>query len=107
MSVDFQHLEYLENADRWRMMQDVCSGSRAVKKANTLYLPMINFCSDHEANWSRYQAYLKRAVFYPITKNTLQTHIGLAFAEDPTFDPDGMDFLKDNAGFGRSTTRLP
>ena len=75
MSVDFQHLEYLDNADRWQMMQDVCSGSRAVKKANTLYLPMINFCDDPDQNWARYQAYLKRAVFYPITKNTLQTHI--------------------------------
>jgi len=107
MSVDFQHLDYLENADRWRMMQDVCSGSRAVKRANTLYLPMINFCSDYEANWKRYEAYLKRAVFYPITKNTLQTHVGLAFAEDPTFDPDGMDFLKDNAdGLGTSIYQL-
>ena len=48
-------------------------------------------------------AYLTRAVFYEISKDTLNKMVGVVFAEDPTFEPDGMDFLKyDTDGTGKS-----
>ena len=91
---------YSDNIERWEVMNAVCDGARAVKKLGLALLPFKIDCDD---NRNRYKDYLNRAVFYPVTKDTLQNHVGLAFSEDPDFDPDGMDFLKDNAdGAGTS-----
>lgn len=107
MAVESIHPLYQENLSRWQMMLDVCSGSKAVKSKQKLYLPMICPHDQSEENIARYMSYLTRAVFYPITKQTMQNHVGLAFAEDPTFEADGMDFLKYNAdGAGTSIYQL-
>lgn len=105
MAVNDLNVLYAENLTRWQMMQDVCNGSRAIKMKSWAYLP-IPCCNDDESR-NFYENMLQRAVFYPVTKDTLQNHVGLAFSEDPTFDPDGMDFLKDDAdGSGTSIYQL-
>lgn len=107
MTVDTQNALYKENIDRWQMMDDVCNGARAVKKASTKYLPYNFNCQTETESKDRYLAFLARAVFYPVTKDTLNNNVGLAFSEDPEFDPDGMDFLKNNAdGAGTSIYQL-
>lgn len=107
MAVNDVNRLYSENLDRWQAMDDVCNGARTVKAATVKYLPMTHACDDSTENRARYDAYLKRSVFYPVTKETLQNHVGLAFSEDPTFEPDGMDFLKSDAdGAGTSIYQL-
>lgn len=106
MAVNDVNQDYAQNLERWRVMSDVCDGARAVK-LNSVYLPMTSQCGDTDLDRKRYLAYRSRAVFYPVTKDTLQNHVGLAFSEDPTFEPDGMDFLKDDAdGSGKSIYQL-
>lgn len=108
MAVNNPNSLYMANLPRWQTMNDVCAGAAAVKCAGIKYLPFNFDCDDDKKESSeRYQAYLRRAVFYPVTKDTLQNHVGLAFSEDPTFEPDGMDFLKSNAdGAGTSIYQL-
>lgn len=106
MAVNNANQIYQINSARWTMMNDVCDGSRAVKQKTTLYLPVDCDCND-DASRSVYNAYLRRAVFYPVTKEMLQDNVGLAFSEDPNFEPDGLDFLKDDAdGAGTSIYQL-
>ena len=107
MSVQNTNSQYSNMVDVWRKIDDVCGGSREVKAKRTVYLPMINACDNSEENIARYNAYLTRAVFYPIAKDTVQNNVGLAFSEDPTFEPDGLDFLKTDAdGSGVSIYQL-
>ena len=94
------------NLERWKVVADVADGARAVK-LNAAYLPMTSQCGDEDLDRKRYLAYRSRAVFYPVAKDTLQNYVGLAFSEDPTFEPDGLDFLKDDAdGSGKSIYQL-
>lgn len=107
MSVQNTNSQYANMVDVWRKIDDVCGGSREVKAKRTIYLPMINACDNSDENIARYNAYLTRAVFYPIAKDTVQNNVGLAFSEDPTFEPDGLDFLKTDAdGSGVSIYQL-
>lgn len=106
MAVNNVNADYQKNLQRWQMMDDVCSGSIAVKSKGEKYLPVNCDCNE-DGGKKRYEDYLKRAVFYPVTKETLQNDVGLAFSEDPTFEPDGMDFLKQDAdGVGTSIYQL-
>lgn len=103
MSVQNTNAKYSEMLPVWIEMDDVCDGERKVKQKSVAYLPMICACDDAEENRFYYDSYLKRAVFYPIAKDTLNNNIGLAFSEDPSFDDDGLEFLRDDAdGAGTS-----
>ena len=103
MSVENANKTYSEMLPIWDEMDDVCGGERAVKAKTIAYLPMICGCDDPEEERRYYDSYLNRAVFYPSAKNTLENNVGLAFAEDPSFEPDGLDFLKSDAdGAGTS-----
>jgi hypothetical protein len=106
MAVNTPNAIYDENLSRWQVMRDVCAGSLAIKKGGELYLPATCSCADEDGK-NNYLAYKDRAVFYPVTKDTLQSHVGLAFSDDPTFEPDGMEFLKDDAdGSGKSIYQI-
>lgn len=103
MPVNTEHQAYADMKKRWETIDDVCDGSATVKKRGELYLPKPNVSSDLTQNDQYYLAYLTRAVFYEISKDTLNKMVGVVFAEDPTFEPDGMDFLKYDAdGTGKS-----
>ena len=107
MAVNSKHPKYAEFEGRWKVVHDLCDGANAVKKAGVLYLPEIRVSKDQKENDLRNQAYRDRAVLYEITKDTKQELIGIAFSEDPNFDPDGMEFLKYNAdGTGKSYYHL-
>lgn len=107
MGVENQNALYREMLPVWEMMDDICAGERVVKSKGTVYLPMIYACEDGCENQNRYEAYKNRAVFYPIAKDTLNTNVGLAFAEDPNFAHDGLEFLKKDAdGAGNSIYQI-
>ena len=103
MAVNTPNAQYQLMRERWETMNDVCEGAPAIKLHPYKYLPYTQ-CDDDKG---RFIQYAKRAVFYETTKDTLQSHVGLAFSEDPSFEPDGMDFLKSNAdGAGKSIYQL-
>lgn len=103
MPVNTEHQAYADMKKRWETIDDVCEGASKIKKRGEVYLPKPNVVEDQKQNDKYYEAYLNRAVFYEISKDTLNKMVGVVFAEDPTFEPDGMDFLKYDAdGTGKS-----
>ncbi|HCJ0348589.1 TPA: DUF4055 domain-containing protein [Acinetobacter baumannii] len=103
MPVNTEHQAYADMKKRWETIDDVCDGATKIKKKGEAYLPKPNVTEDQTQNDKYYEAYLNRAVFYEISKDTLNKMVGVVFAEDPTFEPDGMDFLKYDAdGTGKS-----
>lgn len=107
MPVNTEHQAYADMKKRWETIDDVCEGSSRIKKKGEVYLPKPNVTEDQKQNDKYYEAYLARAVFYEISKDTLNNNVGVVFAEDPSFEPDGMDFLKYDAdGTGKSIYQL-
>ncbi|TPT60585.1 hypothetical protein FJU61_19115, partial [Acinetobacter baumannii] len=76
MPVNTEHQAYADMKKRWETIDDVCDGSAKVKKRGELYLPKPNVSSDLTQNDQYYLAYLTRAVFYEISKDTLNKMVG-------------------------------
>jgi hypothetical protein len=78
----------------WQLIEDCLAGQRAVKDRSTTYLPAPNADDTSDANIARYAQYLKRAVFYNVTKRTHSGLTALAFVDKPQIDlPSGLDIL--------------
>lgn len=97
MPVNTPHPQYEEARRARQLVRDVCTGSAAIKAAGEAYLPMPNAKDRTPENLARYDSYLARAVFYEITKTTLINFTGAAFADDPVFEKDGLDYLASDA----------
>lgn len=67
----------------YRVIRDVLSGEITVKNRNTVYLPLPSDENGVDVKSKRYQDYLKRAIFYNVTKRTLIALIGQVFMKDP------------------------
>jgi hypothetical protein len=81
----------------WRMVKDAAAGEHAVRDAGDRYLPRPNAEDRSPENRARYDAYLKRAVYYNATGRTLSGLTGIAFRRWPEIVlPPGLDYLKDD-----------
>ena len=65
------------------LIRDCISGEPTVKAARTTYLPMPNAEDTSKENKARYESYVKRAVFYNVTRRTLNGLVGQVFMRDP------------------------
>jgi len=96
--VDYVRAEVLDLMARWNIVRDCVAGQEKVKKETTKYLPKPNEEDESDANKKRYDAYIKRAVFYNVTGRTLQGMVGTVFQKAPEVEiPDGLDILKEDA----------
>lgn len=75
---DHLHPEYKAMLPKWERCRDALAGQDAVHKAGRKYLPAL---TDQEP--SEYEAYLKRASYYPASGRTWQGLIGLVFRQAP------------------------
>lgn len=76
------HPTYDDLKDRWQRCRDTVSGTDAVKGAGTKYLPMLD--SHHlPDNSKKYDAYVKRALFYNATGRTVDGLAGGIFQKAP------------------------
>lgn len=97
-AVKFKHPSYIANYPLWEKLDDICRGQEAVKEKREKYLPRNNPQDKSAEAMGYYDSYLQRAVFYGVTKTTLGSLIGAAFATDPAFKyPDKLDHLNRNA----------
>lgn len=84
----------------YKVVRDVVSGQSAVKRARTEHLPFVGNPS-LVSDLTRYESYLKRAVFTNFTSRTLQGFIGQAFAKAPEISlPESLSMLVDNVDGG-------
>jgi hypothetical protein len=94
MPADFKRDEYNDHIDDWKMADAAVSG-RGVEE----YLPWLNpNDKNSDENQKRNKEYRDGAVFYPISGQTLQGMIGMAFREDPEISmPQGLEYLERDA----------
>jgi len=91
----------------YMLIRDCLSGEPTVKAARTLYLPMPNAEDVSKENKARYENYLKRAVFYNVTRRTLAGLVGQVFMRDPVIKlPQLLKTVEANAsGTGVNLTQ--
>ena len=89
------------------LIRDCISGEPTIKGAQTVYLPMPNAEDTSKENKARYDSYLKRAVFYNVTRRTLNGLVGQVFMRDPVVKvPSLLNPVIENAsGTGVSLTQ--
>lgn len=92
----------------YRLIKDCISGEHTIKEAKTLYLPMPDASDTSASNIERYKAYVKRAVFYNVTRRTLTGLIGQVFSKDPVVKvkPAMKNIVEDCTGTGINLTQL-
>lgn len=79
------------------LIRDVLAGESAVKAATTKYLPKPDAEDKSPENAERYKQYLQRAVFYSVTRRTLNGLIGQVFMRDPVIElPTTLQVLEKN-----------
>lgn len=99
-NVSFVRLELTELKHEYDLISDCIAGSKRIKKHALAkgYLPQPNAEDASPENKARYESYLKRAVYYNVTKRTVSGMIGQIFLRDPVVNvPPIMDVLKTDA----------
>jgi len=95
--VTFQHGEYAENYAAWELVEDACAGEKEVKEKGNKYLPQPNPADKSPENTERYKQYLARAVYYNVSRRTLQSLTGACFSQSPTLTvPPLLGYVTDD-----------
>lgn len=98
MPVEYIRREVASQLAKWTMIRDCLAGQQAVKDAGVKYLPKPNPEDTSAENSSRYKTYLERAVYYNVSRRTLDALVGQVFIREPiTSTPDSLHALQDNA----------
>lgn len=106
--VNYVRKELKEALKRYVIIRDCLKGEQQIKSKTTVYLPVPSSEEDSNVSSPRYAAYLLRAVFYNVTKRTLNGLCGQIFSRNPVIEvPDEMQLVVDNAdGSGVDLTQL-
>ena len=85
-NVAFRHKLLSALLPQYELIRDAIAGERQVKFRKELYLPRPNPEDVTPANARRYDAYLKRAVFYNVAQRTLFGLRGQVFLREPNVE---------------------
>jgi len=97
-NVAFIRPELSKLLPQYYLIRDCLSGEPTIKGARTVYLPMPNAEDQSKENKARYDSYLKRAVFYNVTRRTLNGLVGQVFMRDPVVKvPSLLNPIVENA----------
>lgn len=90
------------------VIRDCIGGEQVVKSKGIKYLPAPNDGADAKESSKRYDAYKTRAVFYGVTKRTIDGFIGQIFMRAPVVElpPELSAMLTDGDGMGVSLEQL-
>lgn len=111
-NVTFVRPELQRLLSQYVLIADAIGGEQAVKAKGVKYLPMPDpgpVCGpDAKAKMERYQSYLTRAVYFNITRRTLEGLVGYIFMRPPVenYDERLKLLTKDVTGTGLSLTQL-
>lgn len=82
----------------YTLILDTIMGQEAVKAQGVTYLPMPNASDQSLENEARYRMYLERAVYYNVSRRTLNGLVGQVFMRQPTIKaPTVLDSVVKNA----------
>lgn len=107
-NVEFVKPELSKMFPVYDTVRDCVGGDQIIKAAGTRYLPMPNVADQSPENRARYAEYLARAVFYNVTKRTVNGLIGQVTAKDPEIIVPSIlnPVVKDADGEGTSLKQL-
>jgi hypothetical protein len=88
------HPEYDDNVKIWELCEDTNHPTK-VKDRGEVYLPFIGD-KNNESDRERYQAYLKRAMFYGYMTETVAALSGMAFRDGITTEQVGTNSYIEN-----------
>lgn len=98
MAVNSVRAEVQKEKPKWDLIRDCLDGQYAIKAAGDKYLPRPNPADISVENKARFNAYVQRAVFYNVTKRTVDGLIGQVFLRDPITDvPPELEILEVDA----------
>lgn len=104
--VDNVREEVTNASHRWDIVEDCLGGDKAVKSKGRKYLPMPNPGDQSAENIAQYANYKDRAVFYNVTRRTVDGWNGQVFSREPICvlpeDSTGDDMWYDIDGKGAS-----
>lgn len=83
MPISYILPDVLSQLAKWNIVRDCLSGQEAIKAKGDVYLPRPNADDTSNENKARYTSYLQRAVFYNVTKRTLDGLVGQVFSREP------------------------
>lgn len=108
VNVAYRRKELLTAISRYTIIRDCLGGEETVKAKKSTYLPIPNESDESDESSQRYDSYLKRAVFYNVTKRTLDGLCGQIFMRDPVVEvPNDLDIVVNDAnGNGVGLTQL-
>jgi hypothetical protein len=108
MPVTYMRQELTDLMPVYELIADTVVGSIAVKKKGRKYLPDPSPLPITNATNDRYDKYVKRAVFYNVTKRTLNGLVGQIYLRDPVVElPTMLDPVHwDATGGGISLEQL-
>jgi hypothetical protein len=93
-NVSYTRPEVVEEMDRWAKIRDCIAGEKAIKRERLKYLPKPNPEDASPENDKRYDSYVTRAVFYNVTRRTLDGLVGQVFMRDPVINiPEALKIL--------------
>lgn len=96
-NIQYTRLEVSRMTPKWELVEDCLEGQDKIKSKEDVYLPRPNASDTSEDNKLRYMAYLLRAVFYNVTRKTLEGLVGQVCSRDPiVVMPDTMTAMKLN-----------
>lgn len=92
------HQGLLDILPQYTRIDDCLDGSDKIKSKGTDYLPKPDPTNESDKNATRYDQYLERAIFYPITGRTVSGMVGLVFSKpQPEFElPEQLSYIKKN-----------
>ena len=97
-TVRFERKELIDIKKKYALIRDCLLGERRIKERSVQYLPIPNESDEADACSKRYASYLKRAVFYNVTKRTLEGLCGQVFMREPVIAvPEVLDIVKEDA----------
>ena len=99
MGIESKHPLYIDTEEKWTRVRDSFLGSDEIKKKGQDYLPKLGSQDKDE-----YNAYILRAMYVNVIKNTVQGLVGAVMRIDPVIEaPDRvMELAEDITGTGVS-----
>jgi hypothetical protein len=106
--LDTQHPEYRARSDDWTLLHDTFNGERVIKAEKQRYLPATsgqvslgmgqNADGSARAGQALYDAYVQRAVFHDVVRNTVDSLVGLMVREPWQIElPAAIEYMADRA----------
>jgi hypothetical protein len=108
MPITSVNADYSANTERWAINRAATSGQDAVKLATTVFLPDDNERDRSAHARERYNRYLMRATWLPVSSYTVLGLSGMVFRLPPEVElPSQLEYIETNAdGAGLSLDQL-